>query len=125
MLRRRRLDVQSKGASMTKRKSWLTASVNRSAVVGAVFAATNVCFLHGWSLFVLAAASLSGGVMFTDNTFNVSDYSIATWKSDPTIGITVQQTQTGGNPGQALQILYTLPATSGNSMIALARSSFT
>jgi uncharacterized protein (TIGR03437 family) len=74
---------------------------------------------------LLAAASLCGGVTFTDGTFNLSDYSITTFKSDPTVGITVQQTQTGGNPGQAVQILYSFPASSGNTMVGLARPSFT
>ena len=63
--------------------------------------------------------------MFSDSTFNPSDYSVITWKSDPGILISVGQTQTGGNPGQALQILYTLPATNGNSTVGLPRPSFT
>ena len=87
----------------------LTASVKllRSLVVRGLLPA----------LAFLASASLWGGVMFTDSTFNLSDYSIITWKSDPSsIGISIGQTQTGGNPGQALQILYSLPPSSGNSI---------
>ena len=69
-------------------------------------------------------APASGGVTFTDSTLDPSNYSIQTWKSDPGIQITVQQTQTGGNPGQALQLLYAFPAISGNSMVGLTRQSF-
>ena len=80
---------------------------------------------RGLCLVFLAAASLRGGVTFTDSTFNLSDYSMVTWKTSPSIGISVGQTQMGGNPGQALQILYTLPAGVGNSMVGLPRPSFT
>ena len=66
----------------------------------------------------LAAATLWGDVTFTDTTFNVSDYTISYYKTDPSIEITVQQTQNGGNPGQALEILYTFPPISGNDLWA-------
>lgn len=116
----------------------LSASVKllRSVVRG-LLSAPSVCLLRGSSLCAprywwrglcmasLAATSLWSGVMFSDSTFNPSDYSIITWKSDPSIMISVGQTQTGGNPGQALQILYSLPAGSGNSMLGLPRPSFT
>src|SRR5260370_13645817 len=80
---------------------------------------------RGLCVVLLAAASLRGVVTFTDSTFNLSDYSIVTWKSSPSVSISVGQTQTGGNPGQALQILYSFPAGSGNSMVGLPRPSFT
>ncbi len=73
---------------------------------------------------LLAAATLWGDVTFTDTTFNVPDYTISYYKTDPSIEITVQQTQNGGNPGQALEILYTFPPISGNDFVGLARSSF-
>ena len=73
----------------------------------------------------LATASLWSSVTFTDSTFNLSDYSIVTWKSDSSIQFSVGQTQSGGNPDQALQLLYSLPGSSGNSMVGLPRPSFT
>lgn len=72
----------------------------------------------------LAAATLWGDVTFTDTTFNLSDYAISYYKSDPGIQITVQQSQNGGNPGQALEILYTLPPINGVSFVGLVRPSF-
>ncbi len=72
----------------------------------------------------LAAATLWGDVTFTDTTFNISDYSISYYKTDPSIQVMVQQTQNGGNPGQALDIVYTFPPISGNDFVNLIRSSF-
>lgn len=72
----------------------------------------------------LAAATLWGDVTFTDTTFNVPDYTISYFKTDPGIQIMVQQSQNGGNPGQALEILYTFPPISGNDFVSLIRSSF-
>ena len=76
------------------------------------------------SIGFLAAASLWGGVTFSDGTFNLADYSMTTWKTDPTIQIAVQQTQNGGNPGQALEIVYNLSPSEGKSMVGLSRPSF-
>src|ERR1700736_1604487 len=80
---------------------------------------------RGLGLALLASASLWSDVLFTDSTFNPSDYTSTSWKSNPSIDISVGQTQNGGNPGQALQILYTLPGSSGNSVVVLPRPSFT
>jgi uncharacterized protein (TIGR03437 family) len=80
---------------------------------------------RGLCLAFLAAASLWSSVTFTDSTFSPSDYSVITWKSDPSITISVGQTQNGGNPGQALQIMYSLPGGNGNSVVGLSRPSFT
>ena len=65
------------------------------------------------------------GVTFTDNTFNLADYTIVgPTKSDPAIVITYDQCATCGNPGQALQLIITVP-TSGKSDIGFLNNNFT
>jgi uncharacterized protein (TIGR03437 family) len=81
--------------------------------------------MRSLALLLLAAASLWADVTFTDSGINPSNYSTVIWKSDPGIQITVQQSQTGGSPGPALELLYVFPPTSVNSMVGLTRPSFT
>jgi hypothetical protein len=47
--------------------------------------------------------------IFTDNTFNLGDYSISTFQTGGA-SIVISQTLTGGNPGSALEIFTTLPS---------------
>src|SRR6267143_4649446 len=47
---------------------------------------------------------------FSDHKFNLANYSVSIFKSNPGATITNQQTLTGGNPGAALQTLYSVPA---------------
>src|SRR6267378_4399482 len=109
---------------VAKRGSWFPSS--RLGIVGRrLLPGAPRYWCRGLCLAFLAAASLWSSVMFTDSTFNPSDYSVITWKSDPSITISVGQTQNGGNPGQALQIMYSLPGGNGNSVVGLSRPSFT
>lgn len=55
------------------------------------------------------AMPATASVVFTDNTFNLADYTIDTFQSGgATVDIT--QTLTSGNPGSALQIITNVPA---------------
>src|ERR1700732_4297650 len=47
---------------------------------------------------------------FTDDMFNLANYSVTIFKSNPGATITNQQTLTGGNTGAGLQTLYNVPA---------------
>jgi VPDSG-CTERM motif len=54
---------------------------------------------------VLVASTVSGGVSFTDSTFNLGNYSATPeFKSNPLDSISAAQCPSCGNPGSALQI---------------------
>ena len=64
-------------------------------------------------------------VTFTDSTFNLANYTVVgPNKSDPAITIAYGQCATCGNPGQALQLIVTVP-TSGMSDIGFLNNNFT
>lgn len=59
----------------------------------------------------------AANVTFSDNTFNLSDYSVSKYqKGDTTASITVSQISAGGNPGSALQIETHIPIARGQSI---------
>jgi hypothetical protein len=51
-------------------------------------------------------------VTFTDQTFDLDEYTTQTFRSSAATTITVGQTSTGGNPGSALQVILTNNSTS-------------
>lgn len=77
------------------------------------------------SLSLFGASALQANtITFTDNTFNLSDYSITTFASvDETVN--VSQILTGGNPGAALQINTVGPAGNALAVAYLLNPSFT
>jgi len=63
---------------------------------------------------------------FSDTTFNLSDYSVVRYQSDVTASVAVAQTASGGNPGSALEIQYSIPADpSFDSTLVFINPSFT
>jgi hypothetical protein len=74
----------------------------------------------------MAASSTAGTISFLDTTFNLADYGTPpVFKTDPAATIAISQTLTDGNPGAALVIDYTIPAsTSFSSMVGFANSTF-
>ena len=73
---------------------------------------------------LMSAPSLAA-VTFTDSTFNLANYTVVgPNKSNPAITITYDQCATCGNPGQALQLIVTVP-TSGMSDISFLNNNFT
>lgn len=59
---------------------------------------------------VLVFTARAGTVVFTDNTFNLGNYSETVFKSSGSDTVSWAQCPTCGNPAQALQIQITLPA---------------
>lgn len=73
----------------------------------------------------LVSSSARAGPTFTDSTFNLADYTVVgPDKSNAGITITYDQCATCGNPGQALQLIITVP-TSGMSAIGFLNNNFT
>lgn len=64
---------------------------------------------------MLGAAALHADTVFTDGTFNLANYSISTYQTGGAT-INVTQTQTGGDPGAALDIYTSVPAGVGESL---------
>jgi hypothetical protein len=76
---------------------------------------------------VVAMPMTASVLTFTDNTFNLSDYSIITYQSGVanSPNIHVSQTLTGGDPGAALQINIAVPAGNSLSLEYLLNPAFT
>lgn len=92
-----------------------------------VAAVQGVFWLVGLCLLVLVAATPSwGDTTFTDGTFNLSDYNIVTFNSDPSdVTINVSQTSSG-NPGTALEVInsWSAPNITFSTAVALLNTSF-
>lgn len=59
---------------------------------------------------LLATAPCWGGtIVFGDTTFDLADYSQASFSDDPAVTISTAQTLNGGNPGAALEIIGDVP----------------
>jgi hypothetical protein len=68
--------------------------------------------------FFLLTASAFADTIFTDNTFNLADYSVTgPFKSDSASAVAFGQCTSCGNPGDGLQIVMGLPT--GDDLIAL------
>jgi hypothetical protein len=59
---------------------------------------------------VLASTAPASTIVFTDNTFDLGNYSETVFKSSGSDTVSWTQCPTCGNPGQALRIQVTLPA---------------
>jgi hypothetical protein len=64
---------------------------------------------------MLGASTLQADTVFSDGTFNLTDYSISTYQTGGAT-INVTQTLTGGDPGAALDISTSVPAGVGESL---------
>jgi hypothetical protein len=71
-------------------------------------------------LLILAPVPCWSDTVFVDNTFNPSNYSITEFTSTAALGISIQQIA-----GPALQLEYSLPVGSGDSMVGFVRPDFT
>ena len=64
---------------------------------------------------MLGSAALQADTVFSDGTFNLTNYSISTYQTGGAT-INVNQTSTGGDPGAALDISTSVPAEVGESL---------
>ncbi|MGN6849422.1 MAG: PEPxxWA-CTERM sorting domain-containing protein [Sphingomicrobium sp.] len=73
----------------------------------------------------LIPSPAAAGPTFADNSFNLADYTIVGPNtSDGSISVSYAQCATCGNPGEALQLVVTVP-TSGKSDIGFLNNNFT
>ena len=80
----------------------------------------------GLAAILLSSSPCPGSTVFSDSTFDLTNYSQVIFLDTPSVKITVSQTLTGGNPGAALEITNDVPAglLSYSSMQGLINNTF-
>ena len=74
--------------------------------------------------FCIVQPAKAGIVTFTDGTFNPANYSEMVFTTSPSDTVSFTQCSTCGNPGQALQILMTLPAAGDFGAVGFINNTF-
>jgi hypothetical protein len=73
----------------------------------------------------MASVPAFSDVIFTDTTFNLADYTVTTpFKSDSASTVSDAQCASCGNPGQALQILMSLPNSGDEIALGFINNTF-
>jgi hypothetical protein len=74
--------------------------------------------------FCIVQPAKAGTVTFTDGTFNLANYSEMVFTTSPSDTVSFTQCSTCGNPGQALQIMITLPAAGDLGVVGFINNTF-